>query len=81
MVDSRESTSRTVIPSRALASSGVAKLLLSASIMGASIPASRVIETVMRTLVTLATSTVMTTALELTPAALAMELCKPEVSA
>ena len=80
MVDSRESTSRTVIPSRALASSGVAKLLLSASITGASIPASRVIETVMRTLVTLATSTVMTTALELTPAALAMELCRPEVS-
>ena len=77
MVDSREITSMTVMPRVALAASGVAKLLPSASITGATVaPASRVIEAVMRTL---AASTMMATALELTPAALAMELCKLEV--
>ena len=66
------------MPRMALASSDVAKLLPSASITATTgAPASRVIEAVMRTLAAL---TVMTTALELTPASLAMELCRPEVS-
>ena len=77
LVDSREITSTTVMPSRALAAAGVAKLLPSASITATVAPASRVIEAVMRTL---AASTMMTTALELTPASLAMELCRLEVS-
>ena len=78
-IDSREISPRTVMPRRALAASGVAKLLPSACITGASVmPASRVIEAVMRTL---AASTMMATALELTPAALAIELCRLEVSA
>ena len=76
-VDSRGITSKTVMPRRALAASGVAKLLPSACITGATVtPASRVIVAVMRTL---AASTMITTALELTPAAVAMELCKLEV--
>eukprot|EP00964_Phaeocystis_antarctica_P067054 scaffold40580_cov46-Phaeocystis_antarctica.AAC.1 len=61
------------MPRRALAASGVAKLLLSACTTVA--PASRVIVAVMRTL---AASTMMTTALGLTPATLAMELCRLE---
>jgi len=77
LVDSREITSTTVMPRMALAASGVAKLLPSASITATVAPASRVIEAVMRTL---AASTMMTTALELTPASLAMELCRLEVS-
>ena len=76
-IDSREISPRTVMPRRALAASGVAKLLPSACITGVSVmPASRVIEAVMRTL---AASTMMATALELTPAALAIELCRLEV--
>ena len=76
-IDSRGITSTTVMPRRVLAASGVAKLLPSASMKGATVtPASRVIVAVMRTL---AASTMMTTALELTPAAVAMELCKLEV--
>eukprot|EP00964_Phaeocystis_antarctica_P028509 scaffold16079_cov38-Phaeocystis_antarctica.AAC.1 len=70
----------TVMPRSALAESGVAKLLPSASITDGRWPARRspkVIEAVMRTL---AASTMMTTALELTPASLAMELCRLEVS-
>ena len=79
LVDSREISPRTVMPRRALAASGVAKLLPSACITGATVtPASRVIVAVMRTL---AASTMMTTALELTPAASAMELCRLEASA
>ena len=79
LVESREITSMTVMPRRALAVSGVAKFLPSACITGATVtPASRVTVAVMRTL---AASTMMTTALELTPAALAMELCRLEVSA
>ena len=78
-VDSREITRTTVMPRRVLAASGVAKLLLSACITGATIsPASRVMKAVMRTL---AASTLMATAPELTPAAVAMELCRPEVLA
>ena len=77
MIDSREISPRTTMPRRALAASGVAKLLPSACITGATVtPASRVIVAVMRTL---AASTMITTALELTPAAVAMELCKLEV--
>ena len=77
LVDSREITSTTVMPRRALAASAVVKLFPSACITGATVtPASRVIVAVMRTL---AASTMMTTALELTPAAVAMELCKLEV--
>ena len=72
----REISPRTVMPRRALAASGVAKLLPSASITATVVPASRVIEAVMRTL---AASTMMATALELTPAALAIELCRLEV--
>ena len=70
-------TSKTVMPRMALAAAGVANLLPSASITATVAPASRVIEAVMRTL---AASTMMTTALELTPASLAMELCRLEVS-
>ena len=67
------------MPRRALAALGVAKFLPSACITGATAtPAARVIEAVMRTL---AAPTMMATALELTPAALAMELCRLEVSA
>jgi len=77
--DSREITRMTVMPRRVLAASGVEKLLLSACITRATVvPASRVIEAVMRTL---AASTLMSTAPELTPAAVAMELCRPEMSA
>ena len=73
----REISPRTVMPRRALAASGVAKLLPSACTTGATVtPASRVIVAVMRTL---AASTMMATAPELTPAALAMELCRLEV--
>jgi len=68
----------TVIPRVALAASGVARLFSSASVTEATVaPTLRVIEAVMRTL---AASTMMTTALELTPASLAMELCRLEVS-
>ena len=77
LVDSREISPRTVMPRRALAALGVAKLLPSACTTGATVtPASRVIVAVMRTL---AASTMMATAPELTPAALAMELCRLEV--
>ena len=77
LVDSREISPRTVMPRRALAASGVAKLLPSACITGATVtPASRVIVAVMRTL---AASMMMATAPELTPASLAMETCSLEV--
>ena len=77
-IDSREITRTTVMFRRVLAASGVAKLLLSACITGADVaPASRVITAVMRTL---AASTVISTASELTPVTLAMELCRLEVS-
>ena len=76
-VASMEITSTTVMPRMALAATGVAKLLPSASITEATVaPVSRVIEAVMRTL---PASTMMATAPELTSAALAMEICSLEV--
>ena len=65
------------MPRMALAATGVAKLLPSASIPRVTdASALRVIEAVMRTL---AASTMMATAPELTPAALAIEICSLEV--
>ena len=76
-VISMEISPTTVMPKVALAATGVAKLLPSASITEATVAAaSRVIEAVMRTLPAL---TMMATAPELTPAALAMEICSLEV--
>ena len=78
LATSRGSTSRMVMPRRALAVSGVAKLPRIASITEATVGAlaSRVMVVVMSTL---AASTAMATASELTPAAVAMVLCKLEV--
>ena len=76
-VASMEITSTTVMPRMALAATGVAKLLPSASIPRVTdASALRVIKAVMRTL---AASMMMATAPELTPAALAMEICSLEV--
>ena len=77
-INSREISPRTVMPRMVLATSCVAKLSPSACITGADVaPALRVITAVMRTL---AASTVILTASELTPVTLAMELCRLEVS-
>ena len=77
-INSREISPRTVMPRMVLAASGVAKLSSSACITGADVaPALRVITAVMRTL---AASTVILTASELTPATLAMDFRRLEVS-
>ena len=76
-VASMEITLTTEMRRMALAASGVSKLLPSAFITRATCtPASRVIEAVMRTL---AASTVMATASELTLASSAMKICRLEV--
>ena len=77
LVASMEISPTTVMPRVVLAASGVAKLFSSASITRVTdASALRVIEAVMRTL---AASTMMVTAPELTPAALAIEICSLEV--